>query len=338
MRVVILYNEYAGLIRGEANDATAAMAVMDEVEGVRAACVNNGWEAITLAAPQEPGGFVRAVHDAAPDAVFNLVEEMRGNPRYEAAAAWLLELSGVPYTGSPPQALSLANDKPLTQAALRGLGLAVPNNRVLVSGEESLEGLNYPCIVKPAREDASHGINADSVVQNAVDARLRAAYVISAYRQPALIEEFLPGREFNVSVLGEGQTAFMLHPAEIDYSHFPRERVPLVTYDGKWKEDSIDFTGTPSIKAVNVEADLLERIEALAISAFRALDLRDYGRVDMRLDAHGTPYIMEVNPNPDISPQAGLARAAGWSGICYDKLIAKIVQSAIARNNAARTA
>jgi len=305
---------------------------------VRAACLRSGWYVVSMAAPQDAGEFVRELRAAAPDVVFNLVEEMCGNPRYDAAAAWLLELSGVPYTGSPPQALSLANDKPLTQAALRGLGLAVPDNRVLVSGNENLDGLKFPCIVKPAHEDASHGINAESVVHDVCAARTRAAYVIGTYRQPALVEEFLPGREFNVSVLGCGGEAFMLYPAEIDYSRFPSGRAPLVTYDGKWKEDSIDFLATPSEKAGNMDAGLFERIETLALASFRRFELRDYGRIDMRLDAHGNPFILEVNPNPDISPSAGLARAAGWSGITYDELIAKIVLWAVERGKAARTA
>ena len=330
-RILILYNDDSALAHGEAHDSVAILAVLDEVRGVEAACRAAGHDVQSLVAPQEPSALIVLLERERPDLVFNLVEALRGEARLEAAVAWLYELCGVAYSGSPAVALSLALQKPLANALLVGLGLPVPAGRVLSRGDEELVGLTPPLIVKPTREDASHGITLESVTADAGAARRRARYVIERYQQPALVEEFVEGREFNVSVLGEGESARALSLAEIDYSGFPAGQPRLITYAAKWEEESEECRGSNPVAARDLSEELAARIAGIAVSAYRAVGLRDYGRIDIRLHPERGPLILDVNANPDISPTAGLAKAARRSGLDYEQLIAGIVRDGLAR-------
>jgi D-alanine-D-alanine ligase len=331
LRVLILYNDDLELAHGEPHDGLAAAAVLEEVRAVADACRESGWEPVALAAPREPQRLLEVIEQAHADAIFNLVEALAGEVRLEAAVAWVYELARVPYTGSPPAALSLALQKHLTNAALRGLELPVPRGRVLERGDEPLEDLCPPLIVKPTREDASHGISLDSVATGHEAARARARYVIERYRQPALVEEFVEGREFNVSLLGEGQGARVLPLAEIDYTGFPAGQPRLVTYAAKWVEESQECRGTNPVAPTDLAPELADAIARIALAAYRAIGLRDYGRIDIRLHPERGPLILDVNSNPDISPTAGLARAALRGGMTYARLVAQVVEWALAR-------
>jgi D-alanine-D-alanine ligase len=186
-------------------------------------------------------------------------------------------------------------------------------------------------MVKPVHEDASHGISLESVCPDAAAARARARYVIERYRQPALVEEFVDGREFNISVLGEGVGARTLELMEIDYSDFPAGAPHLITYNAKWEEESAECTGSKPVPARDLDPELAARIRSAALGAYRAIGLRDYGRVDIRLHPEAGPLVLDVNSNPDISPGAGLARAAARSGLPYVELVGGVVEAAAAR-------
>jgi D-alanine-D-alanine ligase len=333
-RILILYNDDAGLAHGEALDEVATRAVIEQVRDVEAACRAAGHEVQRAAAPARPRELLGLLEETRPELVFNLVESLRGEARLEAAVAWLFELEGLSYTGSPAPALSLALDKPLTNGLLRGQGLPVPRGQVLRRGDEPLAQLSPPLIVKPTREDASHGITLESVVADAAAARARARYILERYGQPALVEEFAEGRELNVSVLGEGESARSLLLAEIDYSGFPAGKPHLITYAAKWEEQSAECLGSNPMPARDLAPELAARISELAVGAYRAVGLRDYGRVDLRLHPERGPLILDVNANPDLSEKAGLARAARWSGLRYDQLIEQIVQAALRRRAA----
>lgn len=189
MRVVVLFNDDEGLEHGEPLDSLAVRAVLDEVDAVEAACSENGWEPVRVAVDGSFDPFaVRA------DVVFNLVEG-----RNEPVVAHLLEVAGRPFTGSDARALLVAQQKPLARAALAAVGVPIPPGCVLTTIGEPIDGVRYPAIVKPSQEDASHGIAVESVVDDERAARERARYVIERYRQPALLEEFVAGREFGVS-------------------------------------------------------------------------------------------------------------------------------------------
>jgi D-alanine-D-alanine ligase len=240
--------------------------------------------------------------------------------------ASLLEMLQIPFTGNDPLALAMAHDKVRCKELLRSSGLPIPEWRVFP--REKLAGLTPPLIVKPRSEDGSHGLSAASVCASLEAALKQAAQVAALWRQDCLIEEFLPGREFNVGVLFDGM---ILPASEIEYQ-LPAGLPNLVTYEAKWIPGSVYEQGTPvRCPAANLDEALARRLGSLALQAYRLLGCRDYARIDIRLDSRGDPRILEVNPNPDLSPDAGLARAAAKGGLNYDELISRIAGSAIAR-------
>lgn len=335
--VGILSSHDEGLAHGEARDALAVTAVGGEVGAIESACHAQGWKTVRVEADADPRRTLEALERAAPDVVFHLAESVRGEARFEAAVAWLLEWARIPYTGSGPVALTLALDKPLARGALTARSVPVPRGFVIEHADAELPStdLSYSrgqrWIVKPSREDASHGISIESVVGDEPSLRARAAYILERYAQPALVEEFIDGRELNVSILGTGEDALVLPLAEIDFTRFPRGQPPLVTYAAKWIEDSPEYQGTPAIAARALEPALERRIRETAIAAYHALGLSGYGRIDLRLCEKRGPLVLDVNPNPDISPDAGFARAAARGGITYAELISKIVHEAQSR-------
>jgi D-alanine-D-alanine ligase len=330
--IAIFYNDDGALAGGEAGDALAVTAVDDCARAVEAACRRIGFAVQRIAAHPDPERFARDATHAGADLVFNLVESLRGEARFEAAASWIFELLGLPYTGSPPRAQTLALEKPLARAVLGAAGIPIAPGAVLERGDESLAPAGPgPWIVKPAREDASHGIALESVCRTPAAARARARFVIETYRQPALVEEFVDGLELNVSLLGEGARLHALPLAQIDFSGFPADRPHVVTYEAKWVESSAEYRGSTPVPAADLDPGTERRVEEVARAAYAALGLRDYGRVDLRLHRHLGPVVIDVNPNPDISPDAGLAKAAARGGLPYDELIRSIIDSALAR-------
>jgi D-alanine-D-alanine ligase len=330
MRVIIFYNLEQELHGGEITDSLAIAAVQGAATAVERACIECGWEVKRCCAPEDPVAFLSLLGSLQPNMIFNLVESLKGDSRLETGAIWLYELAGLPYTGSPPRATMLALEKPVTRALLSMHGVPIPAGQLFESGDEPINGLRPPWIVKPAREDASHGITLKSVVQDESSLRERIRYIYECYHQEALVEEFIAGREFNVSILGEGSNAVALSLAEIDFTHFP-PGPRLITYNAKWMYDSPEYTGSVPIAATNLSDELRMRITTVALDAYRVIGLRDYGRIDLRLHPEAGPLVMDVNANPDISPDAGLARAAARSGIDYVSLIRRIVTHALER-------
>ena len=321
MQVAVLYSEDDGLRDGDAVDAIAVRAGAEAADEVLKACRENGWRAELVAVGIDPAPLLAVVRDAA--VVVNLAESVRGDPGLEPAIAWLLDWSGVAYTGASGAALAMALDKPVAKAVLAAAGVAVPHGGVLVTGEERLPALRYPAIVKPARHDASHGIDGSSVVADAEAARARARVVIARYAQSAIVEEFVDGREFAVGLLaGE-----VLPIREVAFQHPHR----VVTYDAKWVPGSTAFAATPVRHADDLDAWLSERLASTARRAWTALGLCGYARVDIRLDPRGDPVVLDVNPNPDLSPDAGFAAAGAQAGIRYSELVRRIVVDALDR-------
>ena len=333
MRIAILHNRDENLRYGVEADSSAACAVLDEVESVADSCRKLGWEPIPIPVPSDPSRITAAITSIGADAVFNLVESFEGDSRYEAFIAAVLDASRIPYTGSPPRAMIIGLYKSLARSLLAYNGIPIPAGQVIGDVEADIESMRFPFpwIVKPLHEDASHGISTDSVVFSYAEAHRRIRYILETYRQPAMVEEFIEGREFNISILGEGTEAFALSPGEIDFSDFPSGKPRLVTYDAKWNENSPECRGTVSIGARDVDSEVLAHVVQNALAAYRIAGLRDYGRVDLRLRPDGKSVVLDINPNPDISPGAGLAKAAARSGISHEQLIERIVRTAIAR-------
>jgi D-alanine-D-alanine ligase len=273
-------------------------------------------------------------HDV--DCAFNLCESLVGDARLESAVPLVLELLGLPFTGSPPEVLAFALRKDRVKQRLEAAGIPTPAGRVLVRADDPCD-LPFPLIVKPVREDGSAGISRTSVVWSEAELRAEVASLIATFKQPALVEEYVEGREFNVAMLGH-PTPRVLPLSEIDFTALPASAPRIVSYDAKWTTGSVDDLGTVPVLHPSLPNPLAARVRRVASDAFRAVGVRDYGRVDVRLAATGVPYVVDVNPNCDLSPSAGMARAAAAVGIDYTALAGLLVRYALRRRGSLRRA
>ncbi|MFZ0430763.1 MAG: GNAT family N-acetyltransferase [Acidobacteriota bacterium] len=265
--------------------------------------------------------------------VVNLVESLQGRAAQACDVPAVCRSLGRRFTGSDSFCLGLTLDKNLAKWQLRSRGIRTPSWAVSVAGEPGQSGrdLAFPVIVKPLLADASEGIDAASVVQAPGPELVRAATRIhEQFGQDALIEEFVAGREFNISLLQRGGRVEMLPPAEIEFVGFPPGRPRIVDYAAKWLPESFEYRNTvrriPAIVAETVAGEL----HSMARAAWEATGCRDYARVDFRLDEAGVPYVLEVNANPDISPDGGFAAALAAAGIEFREFVAVLLENASA--------
>ena len=298
-----------------------------------------GYDTLRLGVRDDLPAMLAALRDPAPVTVFNLCESLRGDNRFEALVPMLLEFEGVVYTGSPPTTLLSALHKDRTKQLLLAAGVPTPRSLTFTSADISdLGDLRFPLIVKPTREDASVGISSASVVATPAELESRVRHVLMHYNQPAIVEEYILGREINASILerpGGQPEVFPLH--EIDFSDMPTDRPKIVSFEAKWVEDSPDFRGTRPVPCV-IRDEIRERITQVALAGFRAVGVRDYGRVDLRLAGDGTPFVIDVNPNCDLSSQGGgFARAARAAGLTYADLVLRLLALALERRKDADT-
>ena len=271
-----------------------------------------------------------------PDCAFNLCESLVGDARLESAVPLVLELLNIPFTGSPPEVLSFALRKDRVKQRLAAAGIPTPRGQVLTRPEDPCD-LPFPLIVKPVREDGSAGISRASVVNDCAELARVVGALVSAFRQPALVEEYIDGRELNVAMLGH-PTPRVLPLSEIDFTRLPEGVPRIVSYDAKWAAGSIDDLGTVPVLHPSLPGAVAARVRRVAADAFRAVGVRDYGRVDVRLAGNGVPFVVDVNPNCDLSPHAGMARAAAAVGIDYDDLAGLLVRYALRRRRTAADA
>ncbi len=255
---------------------------------------------------------------AKPDLLFNLCESMDGEASNEPTFAGLLDLFRIPYTGADLMALALCLHKQRTKDILVAHGVPTPAYRYLATpadlDDRSLDALAYPYFVKLVHEDASLGITEANVCRDAAALRARSRELMRDHDQGVLVEQYVEGREVNVTVFGNDRPEVLpIH--EIDFSAMPVGRPKIVSYAAKWEPDHVDYAGTTSVPLRGASAEMIAEIERVARATYRALELRDYGRVDLRVDAAGVPWVIDVNPNPDISPDAGVAKAAAAAGL-----------------------
>ncbi|MBK9031806.1 MAG: D-alanine--D-alanine ligase [Myxococcales bacterium] len=267
-----------------------------------------------------------------PDLVFNLVESLGGVARNEVVVPALLDLMGLAYTGGDAIALGLSLYKPRTKDVLIGRGVATPPYRVVASADDlarvAAEALDYPWFVKLANEDASVGITEANVLADGAALAARCQALLKEFGEPLLLERYVAGREVNVTLLGSGADVVVLPLHEIDFAAMPAGRPHIVSYAAKWDEQHVDYAGTKPVPLRDATPALTARIVATARAAWDAIGLRDYGRVDLRIDPAGVPWVIDVNPNCDISPDAGVHRAAMAHGWTYPQLISGIAELA----------
>jgi D-alanine-D-alanine ligase len=331
--VLVLYNASQDLAKGEPQDMIAELGVVACAWAVSRALEEAGYRVVlvplqtkleTALAPYPPTEYM----------VFNFGEGLKGRLFEEARIAWALEAMGYCFTGSDGYAIARAAHKARTKALLAGAGVPTPPWRVFRDPAEvpdvPVPGLPFPLIVKPVAEDASLGVGSEAIVYNPEALRHRVAYVVECYRQAALAESFIRGREFNISVWGEPLQVLPL--AEIDFSAFSDPLECIVSFAAKWLEDSFEYHHTPAVCPADVESWLGGLIAETALRVCEIIGCRGYARVDMRV-ADGVPYVLEVNPNPDLSPDAGFARAACAAGYDYTAMITHILSLVLCQSD-----
>ncbi len=270
-----------------------------------------------------------------PDIVFNIAEGFNGISR-EAQVPAILDMLQIPYSGSDPLTLSTCLDKARTKEILTYH--KIPNARfILVDRIEQIKNLNfnYPLIVKPVAEGSSKGIFSSSFVKDSSDLEKEVCRVIGEYNQSALIEEFLPGREFTAALIGNENETEVLPIVEIKYNDFPEDFIPIYSYEAKWildtKENPLEVFSCPA----KIDRKLEEKIKSTALRTYNLLHCRDWSRIDIRLDKHGEPNIIEVNPLPGILPNpeenSCFPKAARAAGMDYNEMINKVLLIAAKR-------
>jgi D-alanine-D-alanine ligase len=275
--------------------------------------------------------LINEIKNNPPDVIFNFIEIYNENPRLEMNIVGLFELMRIPYTGASPTALVNCQSKVLTKRILGACGIKSPRF-ILIKKQKSryVHHLRYPLMIKPAFEDASVGIENDSIVFNHKELLARVDYVLSYFSQPALVEEFIEGRELNVAVIGD-INPFALPLSEIDFSSMPDHLHNIVSYQAKWDPLHEAYHKTIPICPAQLPGWIENKAKNIALVAFKEMGCRDYARIDMRLDKENELYVLEVNPNPDLTEDMGFMRSAEAAGISYIEALTNIINFAYAR-------
>jgi D-alanine-D-alanine ligase len=326
--VVVLYNASENLIKGEPRDMLAEQGVVVCAQAVADSLRRVGYRVVQLPihtdvelalAPYPPTRWV----------VFNLGEGLEGRLFEEARIAWALEAMGYRFTGAGGDAIARSVHKVQTKTLLAASGVDTPPWWLFRHPDEVealAPDLPFPLIVKPVAEDASIGVGPDAVVHTGRALRERVAYVVERYRQVALAEVFVAGREFNIALWGDPPEVLPL--AEIDFGAFVDPYACIVSFAAKWEVNSFEYHHTPVLCPAPVVPDLGAHITDAARRAWAAIGCRGYARVDMRVSDEGIPYVLEVNCNPDLSPDAGFYRAAREAGHSYEDMVVQILELA----------
>jgi D-alanine-D-alanine ligase len=327
--IAIIYNAPNPDLYSTTVEKKASLAILDGVEAAHQALTESGYSVARLPLLPPLESAKESLKRLEADLVFNLFEGFDGCPETEATIANFLSELELIYTGCPGSALSLGLDKVKTKACLEAIGIDTPRYQLLGPKTISLFRLNYPCIVKPCAEDGSNGISEESVVHDFASLERQVTTLSKCFGRDALVEEFVDGREFNITVLGANEPK-ALPASEIVYS-LPPEIPRILSFSAKWDPQSIYFERTKAVCPAEIDAELREHIIHTALLAFRLLGSHGYARIDFRLDTTEHLKVIEVNPNPDISPDAGAALQAKAAGMTYNQFIEQIVHLALER-------
>lgn len=321
-RVGLLFNE--PLPEGAPNWESSAD-VLIQVAAIETALAALGHAAVRLPFTRDLSANLVRINAGMSNLIVNLCESVDEDPLLSGHPAAVLELLGLPFTGSSAIALLLSTDKVTSKQLLRGAALPTPGFFLYSGGEVIIPAeLHFPVILKPRYQDASIGIDQESVLsdKSALTFTLPRFY---AQYGPIMVEEFVCGREFNIALIGNAPTR-VLPIAEIDFVGMPDHLHRIVGYRAKWEESSVEYRHTNRVFPTDLATPLTKHLQQLAVETFNLFGLRDYGRVDMRLDANNEPYVLEVNANPCLSPDAGFAVAAKRGGLDYSTMVGELLK------------
>lgn len=330
MKVALVYNGDEGSIPEHPEDRGSAKDLLTMLRQMCRAMRSFGYEVTMLALKHDAPAFQRKLRRLNPDVIFNQYEDVVHGALYEMRVAALMQMMGYPITGSPPLALGLYRYKGMASSLLQGAGVPVPDQTFIIEQVKDVDARRwrFPLIAQPSQEHAGIGLDRTAVLYSKTALRRRVSELLRTYYQPALVQSFLPGREFNVSIVG-GRRLRVLPLAEVDYSQLPKDIPPIMSYAAKFIETSVEYRKTSVICPAAVTPELAREISATALRAFRAVGVWGYGRVDIRLDERDRPCVLEVNCNPCIEDGVALSRSAAQAGMSYPELLDFIIQAAL---------
>lgn len=300
-------------------------------------------DAKKIAGVLESGGYRANLLELTPDALrsiskiksdlfFNLCDGIGNIPKTEHKVPEYLDQMRLSYTGANASSLILTTNKVLTKKIFDQNRIPTPKFVVYETVPEEIPSkLDFPLFAKPVAEDCSLGITADSIVENMADLKRDVKRLLEKYHQPVLVEEYIPGRELNVTILGNGNKAVVLPISEISFGRFFLGKAKFVDFRAKWVENSLSYKHTVGVCPARLDGTLQKKIERLALLAYYSCGGRDYARIDIRLARDQTPYFLEVNLNCDISPEMGAFRSARVYGLSYSQFISRIAVAASER-------
>ncbi|MBZ0177690.1 MAG: ATP-grasp domain-containing protein [Melioribacteraceae bacterium] len=338
-KILICYNEPIGIyknyigktpLKDEDNIDLSEINISKQIESIKAIVAQKYPDVFQLPISSNIQNAYENLNEIKPDAIINFVESVDGIADYESFVTGLFDILGLSYTGNNSLTLGNCLDKIRTKHILKSFGISTPNYIHLRRNREVDEkqfNLNFPVITKLISEDASIGISEKSVVNNFSELKKQIKFLFRHYKKDVILEEFIVGREINVSIFGND----ILPLSEIRFDELPADLPKLVTYEAKWAPNSIYYSSTKPVCPAVITKRVEKRIKDVALSAFRALNCRDYARVDIRLNSNYTPFVIEVNPNPDISPDSGFIRSAKNFGFTYEDVIDRLIEFALKR-------
>jgi D-alanine-D-alanine ligase len=330
LHVCLVYNSFTDVGPEEPDDRAGMADLRKMIRHIARTLRSLGHTVTVLSLSHDLFAFQRKLRRLRPDVIFNQYDDVVHGAQYEMRLAALVRMMGYPMTGSPALALGLCRYKFMTASLLMGAGIAIPPNTALLEtvGSVDRHKWQFPIIVQASQEHAGIGLDRTSVISSKKDLRQKVREILRTYKQPALAQHFLPGREFNVGVIG-GNRLRVLPLAEVDYTELPLDIPPIMSYAAKWLESSEEYQHTSVICPANVEPELERQINQVTLQAFRAVGGWGFGRVDIRLDESGQPCVLEVNCNPCLDEGMGLARCAAAAGITYPQLLQHIIRAAM---------
>lgn len=320
--IAIVYNEP---VDPDGFCSEASRDILNQVDAVEQGLARLGIPSVCVAFTRDLRSFVDKIEEEGIRYAFNLCESVDEDPELAGHPAAVMEILGVSYTGSSALALALTTDKLFTKQLLKVNGIPTPNYAIYDGTlPPRLKALAFPIIVKPRFQDSSIGIDQGSVFVSEKELRQRLPEFYSRFGS-LIVEEYISGREFNVSIFGYPSPRVM-PIAEIFFDRFPKELYPIVGYRAKWNRDSFEYHHTPRVFPTDLPEVLARRIRRTALDCFQYFMLRDYGRVDMRADPCGVVHVLEINANPCISLDAGFPAALTQGGISYEEFVLQLVE------------
>ncbi|MBF0395485.1 MAG: hypothetical protein HQK78_01820 [Desulfobacterales bacterium] len=327
-KIGIIYNEpvSSGDFKESSQD------ILLQVEAVEESLYKLHKNPVRIPFTRNVGDFIKKIEKEKVKMCFNLCETVDENPFFISHPASILELLGISFSGSSSSALMLSTDKLIAKRLIESSDMITPSYVLYNENEPAdFSNLKFPVIAKPRFEDASIGIDQESIFHDEVELEKRIKNFYDRFGE-IIVEEYIQGREFNLSLFGYPAPK-VLPIAEIDFSSFPNNLHKIVGYSAKWDKNSFEYNNTPRIFPENLSNVLETKMDLIAQSCFNLFMIRDYARIDMRVNSSGDIYILEINANPCLSPDAGFFAAAEKSGLTYPKMIELFLSFMSQRND-----